>query len=455
MIGKIVKIQQPSRLNDKIAYQFNEKIGKNQGELLANNCFSANRIYSIYNTIYQTGEINSKAKNKYAELILSLDPSEQLDHSTWLEIADKYMNHLGYTDTPHAIFLNSDEDHQHIHIITSAIDIEGNKVDQMYDYSKINAFNRQIEKEYNLKVPERDSEKAQESLNAINMRKYYFQNALKKGLKGYDTKHYLENLIDKDSREMIFNEQLNNKQMQILLGDNYQNIHQYLLKNGLFNTLYLDELKAKLNQIYNISTTKQDFLNRCKDNDIYVRKIYNKKGKPIFEYGLSGFYFKESSLPGKFRFNNLAGLDYDKTKNEFSWDEQKNYLKRNIAISLNNSNSNQDFYNNLSSRSIEVITHENSGGIYGLSFKSMNCSNPFVFKGSELGFSLNTIQKRLNTSEKNRFILPDQFSKPYLWNNNTPLATSTTTATEGPDMDSDQQEEEYFKKKHRKKQKPD
>ena len=452
MIGKINKFQSFGAVKGKLDYLYDKK---NQGNcnLILNNTMAEDGKYPILNSLTETAELNSNVANKYAEIILSIDPSESLDNDTWLEITDKYMNELGYGNSPYAVYLHKDKSHDHLHIITSAVDLDVNKVDQHYDCININNLNRQIEKEYNLKIAERDLSKESTSLSEHNYRKYYFQNALLKGLKGYNTRDFLQGFLSDKDQKLIHSTHLSNEQLKVLLGNDYNKIHGFLLKNKLFNTLYKDELKSKLHQIYNQSTSQKDYFNKCKENDIYVRKIYNKEGSPILEYGISTYYFKESSLPGKFRFNNIIGLDYDKSKNQHTYDEQKNYLKRNITIGLKNSNSLDDFYNFLVNRNIEPITHENKSGIYGLSFKSHNCSNPFVFKGSQLGYSYNRIIKELNqTPSFTEKIVPSNstdnsiqnpLSLPYSPNVNQPIGESKQ----------DEREQEEFKRKHHKRKK--
>jgi len=57
---------------------------------------------------------------------LRLPVGEKLSDQNWVEIADDYMQRMGYTDAhPRAYILHNDEDGQHIHIIASRVSVEG------------------------------------------------------------------------------------------------------------------------------------------------------------------------------------------------------------------------------------------------------------------------------------------------------------------------------------------
>ncbi|HCG6519370.1 relaxase/mobilization nuclease domain-containing protein [Vibrio parahaemolyticus] len=96
--------------------------------------------------------LNPTAKQQFKHMIVSLDTNESLTNFQWCKTAKKLMNHLGYANCRYIAFKHNDTDEQHIHVVTSTIDIVTRK--RIKDsYSKIRAQEvmRELEIEFGLR----------------------------------------------------------------------------------------------------------------------------------------------------------------------------------------------------------------------------------------------------------------------------------------------------------------
>ncbi|BAY95660.1 MULTISPECIES: relaxase/mobilization nuclease domain-containing protein [unclassified Tolypothrix] len=96
-------------------------------------------------------QLNPEALKVVHHVSLSLSPGEQLDNDTWCEIAEKYMEAMGYISNQYAIYRHSDRDHDHIHICASRISLDDGKItSDSWEYVRSEKIIRQLEREYGL-----------------------------------------------------------------------------------------------------------------------------------------------------------------------------------------------------------------------------------------------------------------------------------------------------------------
>jgi hypothetical protein len=89
-------------------------------------------------------------KNKVVHIILSLPIQEKLDDETWMNILDQYLEKMEFTNNHYMAVKHSDRDHEHAHIITNQIRLDGSVVS--YDWERIRSQEviRGIEKDFGL-----------------------------------------------------------------------------------------------------------------------------------------------------------------------------------------------------------------------------------------------------------------------------------------------------------------
>jgi len=380
-------------LSEKISYNIS-KIEDGKGEYLYDNFFQ-NDIHKLYDEMKEVGEMNDQVKNKYVEVSLNLTPGEKLDKEVFLKIAKDYLQSLGYGNCCYAVILHTDREHKHLHILTTTIDYDAIHVSDSNTKLRSQGISRELEKKYGLKEVEYNKFNSK-SLSKIKEREYYFSNALDKGLRNFSTKTELLELLSNEAK-IIQNNRLSNIELKFLLGkDVYNEVGNVLEKNNLFGSLYKEELLQQLDTCYNVSKNKYDFLEKVHATGLYVRTLADKDGKQKLTYGLpnANVYFKEDRLPQKYRY---AAISSFMTTRAMPTDEQKNAIASKAIVALKNSNSFESYLIELDKIGVNATLHQNTGGVYGISFQLKDVEDAAIIKASEIttnrGFSFLNITR--------------------------------------------------------------
>jgi hypothetical protein len=123
---------------------------KEQSSLIGGNMFGTN-ARELAREFRLSRQLNPEAEKVVHHVSLSLSPGEQLDNDTWCEIADKYIEEMGYTANQYAIYRHSDRNHDHIHICASRISLDDGKITRdSWEYVRSEKIIRQLELEYGL-----------------------------------------------------------------------------------------------------------------------------------------------------------------------------------------------------------------------------------------------------------------------------------------------------------------
>ncbi|UTG93167.1 relaxase/mobilization nuclease domain-containing protein [Geobacter sulfurreducens] len=137
--------------------------------------------------------LNPDLQRPVYHVSLSLSPGEHADDFTWNEIADRYMQRMGFESSQYVVARHTDRDHEHIHIVASRIGLDGKTVSDSNDYYRSEQLIREIEKEFGLErvlsSHERDIEDQKKALSAGELHK-----ALETGTP--NVKMVLQNHID-------------------------------------------------------------------------------------------------------------------------------------------------------------------------------------------------------------------------------------------------------------------
>jgi hypothetical protein len=133
---------------------------------------------------------------------ISLALGEHLSDDEWRHIVDVSMRSLGFTDNQFVIFKHHDTEHEHIHVVTNRIRMNGSAVDSSHDFQKLENALRKLEKELGLQqvIPSRESQKRAPTKGEI-------EGAIRTGLPS--TKMQMQHLLDsilptaKTMRELV------------------------------------------------------------------------------------------------------------------------------------------------------------------------------------------------------------------------------------------------------------
>ncbi len=95
-------------------------------------------------------KLNPKVSRAVYHASLSLPHHENLDDDTWHEIAQKYLQAMGFKMNQYIVVRHVDREHDHAHIAASRIQLDGTTVSDSWDNRRSEVIIRKLEKEYNL-----------------------------------------------------------------------------------------------------------------------------------------------------------------------------------------------------------------------------------------------------------------------------------------------------------------
>jgi hypothetical protein len=107
------------------------------------------------------------AKNNRTEKVvfhasLNPDPKDKLSDERLSEIAQRYIEKLGYGNQPYIVFKHSDIDRTHAHIVSIRVDDTGKKINDSYEVARSMKICKELEQEFNL-IPLKKGERKRSS----------------------------------------------------------------------------------------------------------------------------------------------------------------------------------------------------------------------------------------------------------------------------------------------------
>lgn len=81
---------------------------------------------------------------------LSTAEGEKLSDKEWNEIAGKYIRRMGFGASPYIVIQHIDTEQDHIHIVTSRVDVRGRVVSEFQSKTRAEGIVRDLEREHNL-----------------------------------------------------------------------------------------------------------------------------------------------------------------------------------------------------------------------------------------------------------------------------------------------------------------
>jgi hypothetical protein len=88
-------------------------------------------------------------KNVY-HVSLSVPVTEQFDETKWRAIAQDYLTEMGFNNNQYLIVLHQDTQHNHIHLVTSRLKLDGEVVSDSWDWKRSQRIIRELEQKYQL-----------------------------------------------------------------------------------------------------------------------------------------------------------------------------------------------------------------------------------------------------------------------------------------------------------------
>lgn len=291
---------------------------------------------------------NQRTEKPVLHLSINPDPKDKLSDEQLSDIAQEYMQKMGYGDQPFIVYKHEDIERKHIHIVSLRVDENGKKLDHNFERKKSMDICRGLEQKYGL-VPA-DKKQCQDGapLKAIR----YDEG---------DVKHQIANVIRPVAQDYHF-----------------QSLKEYKALLSFYN-INVEEVRGEV---------------KGKPYQGLVYSALNKTGEKV------GNPFK-SSLFGK-----AVGIDALEKRIEKSTEiikdkGLKERSKKVIASAMKSKPNRKDFEKALAKNNISVLFRTNDDGrIYGATF--IDHEQKTVFNGSRLGkeFSANMFNDLFNGKQQ-------------------------------------------------------
>ena len=94
---------------------------------------------------------NRRTDKPVLHIALSPAPEDRLDNDRLAELAEKYMQKMGYGDQPFIVYRHGDTCNTHVHIVSVCIDDEGRKINDSYEHRRSMTACRELEHEFGLR----------------------------------------------------------------------------------------------------------------------------------------------------------------------------------------------------------------------------------------------------------------------------------------------------------------
>lgn len=289
---------------------------------------------------------NKNTEKPILHISLNPSPEDYLSDKQFAEMAKDYMDRMGYGDQPYVVYIHEDTGRRHIHIVSTCVDENGNKISDKYEWNRSMKVCRDLEQKYGLKnVADKKNELLEPYLKKADYNKGDVKTQIANILKSVNNTYRFQTFGEYSAMLSCFN-----IEAKLVKGE-----HEGIPFTGIVYSITDDTGKA-------VST-------------------------PV-----------KSSLIGKnFGYDGLNKRMKHNTK-EFKEGKWKPKIRNEVALAIHGSEGDRNkFISLLKGRGIDAIFRENEDGrIYGVTFVDHNSKE--VYNGSRLGkeFSANQFNSLFN-----------------------------------------------------------
>ena len=287
-------------------------------------------------------EANRRTSNTVFHVSLNPSPEDKLTDGQLREIAQEYMERMGYGNQPYIVFKHTDIDREHLHIVSLRIDENGRKLPHDFEARRSMEILRDLERKYGL----HPSIKGQEQTDKEGLRKVNYPEG--------NVKQRISSVVRSCLR-------------------NYK-----CSSYGEFRTLL---------ERFNISVEERT---GTIDGRNYAGIVYGALTDD--GYGI-GTPFKSSRIGKDVGYKALQKY-YERSKSALKQDGTLNRLRQTVRDAMSPNNTRNEFRQLLKVENIDAIFRINPvGRIYGVTFIDHN--KGIVANGSVLGkeFSANVFNE--------------------------------------------------------------
>jgi len=124
-------------------------LGKQGAEIIGGNMLGQDSD-SLAAEFAESRRLQPKLWRAVYHASLSLPPGETLTDELWRDVADRYVEGMGFKGSQYVAVKHNDTNHSHMHIVASRIRMNGSVVSESHDYRRSETLVRGIEKEFGL-----------------------------------------------------------------------------------------------------------------------------------------------------------------------------------------------------------------------------------------------------------------------------------------------------------------
>ena len=142
-------------------------------------------------------EANRRTTNTVFQVSLNPSPEDRLTDGQFRDIAQEYMERMGYGNQPYIVFKHKDISREHLHIVSLRVDEQGRKINDSHEYDRSMSVLRELERKYDLHPSIKGEELADKvGLHRVNYRegnvKQQISSVVRSCLRNYKCSSYGE-----------------------------------------------------------------------------------------------------------------------------------------------------------------------------------------------------------------------------------------------------------------------
>ncbi|WP_346999061.1 conjugal transfer protein MobB [Bacteroides cellulosilyticus] len=359
----VAKISTGSSMFGALAYNQN-KVDNEDAKVLFSNRMLLNEdgnfsIGECMRSFEMQMPVQLSTKKPIVHISINPHPEDVLSDQQLADIAQEYMQKLGYGNQPYLVYKHEDIDRHHIHIVGLRVDENGKPLNDKFEHRRSKQITRELEKKYNLHPAEKKERTERPELKKVDYA-------------AGDVKHQIGNAVK-----------------GTCYGYRFQSFGEYKALLACYN-VYAEEVKGEINGtpyqgiVYSAMNDKGEKVG----NPVKASRIGKSVGYEALERRMqkSGEVIKDKNL--------------------------KEHTRRMVAAVMKTADNRRELERQLKQKGIDVLFRQNdSGRIYGVTFIDHN--NRVVLNGSRLGkeFSANVFNETYSAdthSQKPELALPQE-----------------------------------------------
>ena len=305
-------------------------------------------------------EANRRTTNTVFHASLNPSPEDKLTDDQLRDIAQEYMERMGYGNQPYIVFKHKDISREHLHLVSLRVDEQGRKISDSHEYDRSMSVLRELERKYDL----HPSIKGEEQTDTPDLRKVNYKEG--------NVKQQISSVVRSCLR-------------------NYR-----CSSYGEFRTLL---------ELFNVSVEERTGTIDGRD---YAGMIYGALTDN--GYGI-GTPIKSSRIGKDVGYKALQKY-YENSKIKLKEDGNLDRLRQTVKDAMSPHNTRDEFRHLLKAESIDTVFRINPAGrIYGVTFIDHNAG--IVTNGSVLGkeFSANVFNELYPVLKNDKLVVKQQYSE--------------------------------------------